>query len=222
MTSTDLVSDQDVLGTLRLLEEGGAVTPVSLTITRPDLPIEQWQDIGRFLGTIDRASRWWVGDWLLLGEALYGEEASQGVEATQSDRYSEAERVTGLDHGTHMNVASTCNRVPVENRRPELGFWLHTEVAALEPELQREWLQRAVEEGWTRSQLRAELRAPAEEDEAETAPEDAAPEGEHVSIAERIEQAARLVWHQSQRTEDGGLLVPAEIAAQLAAALGEE
>lgn len=225
MTTTDLVTTDVERGAIQLLldlEREGKADEVSLVITDVDLPYETWEALGRFLGSIDRRSRWYIGDWLNFGEAIYGQDASQGVEATQAERYSEAERVTGLDHGTLMNVASICGRVARSRRRSELGFWIHAEVAALEADEQVKWLEIAVEEGLKRNELRDRIREatrPPAPDPSEDPPEEGEP---RMTRAEVIEQAARRVYHQGQPTSEGGALVPAEPWAALTAALGEE
>lgn len=223
--TAEMVTTAAERGAIQLLlelEQEGKADEVSLTITDVDLPYETWEALGRFLGSIDRRSRWYVGDWLNFGEAIYGQEAAQGVEDTQANRYDEAERVTGLDHGTLMNVASICGRIARSRRRKELGFWIHAEVAALEPDEQVEWLEIAVQEGLKRNELRDRIR----DSKRPPAPEEPEPEpqeGEPVMTrAEIVEQAARRVYHQGQPTSEGGALVPAEPWAQLASALGEE
>lgn len=204
------------------LEQAGAVDEVSLNLTDPDLPYQRWEDLGRFLGSIDKRSRWYIGDWLNFGEAVYGESAAQGVEATTSERYSEAERVTGLDHGTLMNIRSVCAKVPRENRRKDLGFWIHSEVAKLDAAEQPRWLDAAIENGWSKTDLRDAIRAeknpPAEADSdggGEGAP--AAP-----TASEKIEEAANVVVDAWSLNSDGEWVVPKEAGAQLLAALGRE
>lgn len=225
--SADLVPLADSeLGITQLvlnLDRAGAITETALMLTDPEMSIDRWMMLGNFLGRIDRASRWWVGDWLNFGEAVYGEAASQGVDSTNSERYSEAERVTGLDHGTLMNIRSVCGRVTKDRRRKELGFWIHAEVAALEPEDQVEWLQRAIDEGWTKSQLRDAIKeAKGQTPPPPPAPSEGDPPPPALSRAERLEAAARAVFNTWQTTSDGSKLVPAESAAQLESALGEE
>ncbi len=203
------------------LEAAGAVDEVSLNLTDLDMPYQRWEDLGRFLGGLQRRTNWYLGDWLNFGEALYGQEASQGIDSTTKQRYDEAERVTGLDHGTLMNIRSICGRVARERRRSELGFWIHAAVAPLDPEEQIEWLQRAIDEGWTRVQLQDAIKEAKNPTPPEPEP-DGGGGGGGLTISERVEQAARLVWQQAQPTSDGSFLVPAESMSQLAAALGEE
>jgi hypothetical protein len=219
------IAGEEQKGAIQLLldlEANGEVDAVSLNLTDPDLPYETWEALGRFLGSLDRRSRWYLGDWLNFGEAVYGEAASQGVEATTAERYNEAERVTGLDHGTLMNVRSVCARVARSRRREELGFWIHAEVAPLDPEEQIAWLDRAVAEGWTRAELRDAIRESKNPTPAGDGDPPSAPGEPVLSISERIELAARRVYHQAQATAAGQVLVPAEPWAQLREALGEE
>lgn len=218
-TGLALAADKGVLELVLELEKGGAIDTISLTLTDPEMTYDRWEALGKLLGRVDRASRWWIGDWLNFGEALYGEKSAQAIETTQADRYKETERVTGLDHGTLLNISSICRKVARSRRRPELGFWIHGEVSALEPQEQIHWLQRAVDESLTKSELRAAIKGDVEPEED---PEPAEGGTGNLTVAERLEQAARHVYHQWERAQDGSYIVPAEAAAQLIAALGEE
>lgn len=215
--------EQGAIQLLLDLEATGKADEVSLVLTDPELPYDTWEALGRFLGSVDRRARWYIGDWLNFGEAVYGEEAAQAVEATTAERYQEAERVTGLDHGTLMNIRSVCSKIARSRRRKELGFWIHVEVAPLEPDEQVHWLQQAIDNGWTKSELRQAIRDaknPPVEDDGDGGAGEGSFDG--VTLAERLEQAARLVYRQAQSTSEGDYLVPAEPMAQLAAALGEK
>jgi hypothetical protein len=228
MASDELaVLEEERHGAIQLLlalEAEGKADEVSLTLTDPDMPYETWEAMGRFLGSIDRRSRWYVGDWLNFGEAIYGEASAQGIDDTTRTRYNEAERVTGLDHGTLLNIRSVCGKVARSRRRSELGFWIHAEVAPLDPEEQIEWLQKAIDNAWTRAELRDAIRLvknpQIEPPDGDEPPPN--PVGEGLTLAERLEAAARIVFQTWQSTSDGSYLVPPESAAQLKAALGEE
>lgn len=224
MTDVILHDEAERHGAIQLLlnlEAEGKADEVSLQLTNPDMPLEQWEALGRFLGSIDRRARWYIGDWLIFGESVYGEAAAQGVESTTRERYDEAERVTGLDHGTLMNIRSICSKVAPSRRRKELGFWIHSEVKSLEPEEQVQWLQKAIDEGWKRDELRDAVRA-AQGALPEPGPSPNPPPGSHLTVGERIEHAARLVFQQAQPNSDGDYVIPAETWAQLREALGEE
>jgi hypothetical protein len=171
---------------------------------------------------MDHAIRWWIGDWLNFGEEVYGEDAAQAVESTRSERFDEAERVTGLAPQTLINISSVCRRISKSRRRPELHFSTHEVVASLEPNEQKEWLARAVKEEWTRADLRAALHeAQNPDDEGSTASGNGSLAG-GLTLSERLEAAARLVYHQGQPQRDGNVLVPGEAWQHLTAALGEE
>ena len=61
---------------LASLEENGWLSKTALVIDRPDLPFEQFEALGVHLGVVGTAVKWWQGDWLMYGEALYGELAA--------------------------------------------------------------------------------------------------------------------------------------------------
>lgn len=228
--ATDLVRLGEA-GTMQLvldLERAGALTSVSLDLNDPEMTYESWESLGRFFGTFDRAVRWWVGDWLNFGERIFGEAiASQGVESTTRERYDRAERVTGLDHGTLMNISSICGRVAKARRDPDLGFWIHAEVAPLEPAEQERWLTESRQNGWTRATLRDKIREAKRAAAGRPASDDGTADStggatDRLSPQERLEAAARIVFQQGQPTSDGSVLVPPSAWAQLRSALGEE
>lgn len=231
-------AQQGMMQLLLFLEENKLIDDVGLDLSGvTDLTPTGWRDLGQFFGKLGRRVNWYIGDWLNWGEdnlvvrddegviVSSGEDAAAalGVESTTRDRYDEAQQITGLDHGTLLNISSLCRKVARSRRRKELGFWIHAEVAPLEPEEQIEWLARTIEEGWNRSSLRDAIR----EAKNPTTPDDGGGGGDDegsggVSHSERLEEAARLVWRQCQPTSDGSFLVPAEAMSQLATALGEQ
>lgn len=215
-----LPEDEEIIRALRELEGAGAISATHLGLTNPDMSYDRWESLGRFFGRIGRAHLWWVGDWLIFGDDVFGHAAAQGVEATTKERYSEAERVTGFDHGTLLNVRSICARVARPRRRKELGFWIHSEVAALEADDQTMWLQAAIDNGWTRDKLRAAVRGKNVDDPEPADLEEPVDRGP--TPAEQIKTASTLVVRAASVTSDGDWLVPAASMAQLAAALGEE
>ena len=131
------------------LEQAGAVVDaVSLRLDHPtDLTWDQYERLGSFLGQLGQAYCWWVGDLLLYGEDLFGEEYAQ-IEAS-------------LPHSLHTleNYRSVAKRIPWNRRRPGLSFGVHETVAYLEPEDRDRWLDKAEDEGWKRDSLREAIRA---------------------------------------------------------------
>lgn len=131
------------------LEKAGAVNATSLVLP-PELPWDQYEALAAMFGQLHRTSSWLIGDLLNFGEKVYGE------------KYTQAAVLTGLADQTLMNYASVCAHVPRSRRRATLPFSVHAEVAYKTPQEQEEWLKKAVENRWTRAQLRDAMRGPAE------------------------------------------------------------
>lgn len=66
---------------------------------------------------------------------------------------------TGLTEGTVSVYRSIGKSVPPENRVEGVSFGHHMVVSKLEGQEQVEWLERSKDEGWTRQELRSEIRA---------------------------------------------------------------
>jgi hypothetical protein len=116
-------------------------------VPQRDLDHSDWLSAGRRLGAIGRCSQWWIGDWVRYGTARWGE------------KYAEAARVTGYDVASLRNMAWVASRFDLSLRNDKLTWSHHVLLAPLEPEAQREWLQRASEERLSVADLRLELRA---------------------------------------------------------------
>lgn len=110
-------------------------------------PFEMWLAVGRRLSAAANSSAWCLGDWLVYGEDIF------------PGRYREAIEQTSLDYKTLRNYAWVTRRFPMSRRRDTLSFGHHAEVAALPRPEQDYWLRKADELGWSRNQLRREVRA---------------------------------------------------------------
>jgi hypothetical protein len=106
-----------------------------------------WLATGRRLGAIGRCSQWWIGDWVRYGTARWGE------------RYAEAARVTGYDVASLRNMAWVAAQFDVSLRSDKLTWSHHVLLAPLEPEEQKRWLDRALQERLSVADLRLELKA---------------------------------------------------------------
>lgn len=106
----------------------------------------QWVRTGLYLGTVERVSQWWIGDWLLYGAAKWGE------------KYAEAAKITGYDAGSLRNMASLASHFSLSRRRDNLTWCHHAAVASLDEAEQDHWLDRAVEEKLSVADLRLELK----------------------------------------------------------------
>jgi hypothetical protein len=113
---------------------------------RRELTLTDWLRHGRCLGSVGRASGWWIGDWSRYGSARYGE------------KYAVAARITGYDVQSLMNMAYVASRFDISRRRENLSFSHHAELAALAPDEQERWLDRAELEGLSVRRLRTHLR----------------------------------------------------------------
>jgi hypothetical protein len=124
----------------------GSVTPVSLQL-RPDVSFDEWMAAGEKIYRVRQACHWWIGDWLIHGEAAYGEAYSQAIDDTKFAYYT-------LAHDKFV-----ASRFEVCRRRQNLSWSHHEAVAGLSPAEQDKWLNRAEKHGWTRDELREEIRA---------------------------------------------------------------
>jgi hypothetical protein len=138
------------------------------------LPFERWLVIGQHLSSTTASLAWCLGDWMVYGESAF------------AGRYRQAIEQTSLDYQTLRNYAWVARRYPLSRRREGLSFAHHAEVTALPDHEQDFWLRKAETLGWSRNQLRREVRSSvtAREDgqpprkENESAAADSASEGD--------------------------------------------
>lgn len=117
-----------------------------------DLPISEWAAIGDALSHAEGAVMWWVGDWW-----AYGEKQGYGERSAILEQLREA--------GHNPPSFKTCARAGVvarqfrsARRRVVLSFEHHKSVASLD-EGEQDWmLDRAETHGWSRAELRDEVR----------------------------------------------------------------
>jgi hypothetical protein len=115
---------------------------------RPGLEYGEWAAVWNTLGRIERAHRWWIGDWLNYGEREYGQV------------YEEALPMTGLDYKSLRNCKWVSGQIELSRRRDNLSWGHHAEVASLEPDEQDHWLGRAEDNHWSQKELRNWLKGP--------------------------------------------------------------
>ena len=200
------------------LESAANLPAGSISLVGLNLPAsvdyDAWQTIMRGLGHVNRWTVWALGDALNFGIDTFGEEAVAAAVEGPADRYNMLSRLTGLHPDTLRNYASLAARIARSRRRVELPPLTHEPVAKLEPAEQESWLERAVEEGWTREELRAAINGPRNGGSGGgLGRRDAV-----MVFAEQVEYTARRVLSQARKVEDG-YLVPAHIWEPFAAAL---
>jgi len=122
------------------------VTRVGLKIPKA-LDYNSWQQAGLKISRIADASAWCLGDWLIYGQSRH------------PDRYREAIAVAHLDYQTLRNYAWVARRFELGRRRDRLSLQHHAEVASLPSAEQDRWLDLAEKSGWSRNELRRNIRA---------------------------------------------------------------
>lgn len=145
------MSEQQAKSTLpAIVENSGLNLPGVYSRCGLELPenldFDDWQNIGLKLATIQRATLWWWGDWLNYGERRYGEMYSQALDASEYEPQS-------------LRAAKyVASRIELLSRLNNLSWSHHYEVAKFEPDLQDKWLRQAAEHGWSRKELRQQIK----------------------------------------------------------------
>lgn len=140
------------LALLADLERAGAISTIGLHLSDPNLPYDQFEALCVLLGKMHEAVRFAIGDAILLGEKLYGEEVYQALESLNVSEKARWE---------YMRVAA---RVPRSTRRKDLSWSHHRAVATLPPREQKQWLKTASDNQLSHLQLREALKPPPAEE----------------------------------------------------------
>lgn len=113
----------------------------------PDnMTFDRWQELGRYLSRASKGVQFWIGDWIIHGEARHGEMYSQALEATD------------FDYQTLANAVFVARNVKFSVRTEKLSFNHHLVVAPLPtPTQQALWLSRAVKENWAYRELKRRI-----------------------------------------------------------------
>ena len=75
------------------------------------------------------------------------------------EAYAQAVEITGMSVDRLNNYKWIANKIDVAQRRDDLSWSHHRAVAAFDPELQADWLERAIENGWSVNELWREIHA---------------------------------------------------------------
>jgi hypothetical protein len=128
------------------LERSGGISSIGLHLADPDFPYPQFEALCVLLGKMHEAVRFAIGDAIVLGEKLYGEESFQAFESLN------------LSEEARREYLRVSERVPRSRRRKDLSWSHHRAVAALEPAEQKDWLKRASDRHLSHHEMRAALR----------------------------------------------------------------
>lgn len=204
----DLTTSFELLVTL---EREGALTPTELQL--PDVDWSTYEAVGHFLGRINRSCSWWVGDWLVYGQANF------------ADRFEQAASITGLSEQTLLGRMFVSENVPPARRQAGVSFSCHSAVSRLEPPEQTRWLKAAAKGGWSYAELKERMKA-ARKDTRPALPglEDDEPAEIDTNLLIEVAQA---ILRDAREADDGSthpgyVYVPVEDIARLRAALGIE
>jgi hypothetical protein len=147
-----------------------AVIPITIkgvqfTATQADfdgLSFEETLIAGVTLCRAVNSSPWWIGAWVESIERRFLAEKTEGQEKPETKRYGlkyeAAAAATGLENGTLRTCLWVYKAVNLSRRRDKLSWSHHREVAHLDPKAQGEWLDRAIANEWSKSDLRQALR----------------------------------------------------------------
>ncbi|MDH6222580.1 LmbU family transcriptional regulator [Streptomyces pseudovenezuelae] len=174
-----------------------AATRRTALMLSPGLPLAQWAHLGRQMFVVTDSSAWWLGDWLIYGRREY------------RDRYRRALTESGLDYQTLRNYAWVAGKFEPSRRRARLSFQHHAEVAGSPADEQDEWLTRAERGGWSRNELRRQVRAHRQADRTLL----------HPLVRLQVPSDRRVRWQQA--AEAAGLDLLDWIVSRLDEAAGE-
>lgn len=209
LPGTQLVLDDKtfVAQPLKALAADGAITVVSLDLTRgSEYSVGEARKLLGWLGLMNRATNWWIGDALIQFQQIHPEEFSQLIEAL------------GLSESAAQARMFVCENISPDRRKPGLGFSMHFRVAKLSAREQRYWLDRAERGGWNYKTLVAEMAAK----RRETHPPLGEGMGEPGDVDEKLLMEAAQAVVSAKQDYGADWLVPREPMARLCAALGME
>lgn len=121
------------------------LTPTSLTLPQ-DATVDEWEQIGQALGSVQGAIQWWIADFVLTGEQQYGV------------KYERAMALTGLEYKTLANMVSVARKFESSRRRENLSFAHHAAVAGLAQEEQEALLDTAAAKSLSVAKLKQAMR----------------------------------------------------------------
>ncbi len=200
--------DKSTLSPLSALGEAGLLTATSLDLPT-EIDYDLYESFGTALGAFDRACRWWVGDWLLLGENRF------------ADRYAQAALHTGLSEQTLLNRVTVARAIAPSRRNHLVSYSCHVVVAPLTAREQKKWLTYAEKHGSTVAELKAAMKATRIDSAPLDTTTDVGSGGEDGVLTEVLIEAARSLLHNAEEAGEN-VICRREDVARLRAALGEE
>lgn len=123
------------------------ITKTSLKM-KSNATFDEWIGMGSTLRFFEVCIQFAMGDWMNSGEGKWGDKCAQVIDSTE------------FSVETVRNYAWVSAKVPPENRLDTLPFTFHQAVAGIESHVeQKRWLDRAVTNSWTVSDLKKAIKA---------------------------------------------------------------
>lgn len=113
-----------------------------------NLQPSEWLEAGQTIKAIDRFKNFALGDWMLAGERRFGEMYAQALDEFEWGSYSKVSKIVWV-----------ARNVPHENRRADLTWMHHHNVASIPVQDQLMWLAYAADEHLTADELKEAIRA---------------------------------------------------------------
>lgn len=122
----------------------GAVLSETALVLPEAYSQEQWADLGHKLGSFQKSSMWWIGDWVRFG---YRKQYGQTWEQFQ--------RITGLSRRTLQYAHQVAERFETRSRLRNLDWAHHQEVVSLPPDQAFRILEEAADQYLSTREVRA-------------------------------------------------------------------
>jgi hypothetical protein len=114
------------------------ITPLGIE-QYSQLTVEEWKNLGAYIGSAARSMAFVIGDWIMYGNTLLGT-VGEGQDCPQSDTLKLATECTGIDIKTLESYAHVARKLPMECRSERLS-WEHHKVIAKIPHHERtQWI----------------------------------------------------------------------------------
>lgn len=108
--------------------------------------VEEWTELVRILASVSQSAQWIIGDLLVYGER------------TWKKTYQDVMAITNLEYATLRTYAHVARKVDLSIRINKLSFAHHQLVTSRQSKEQREWLEKALANNWSISQLRDAIK----------------------------------------------------------------
>ena len=107
---------------------------------------DDWINDGSRFAGVGRSLLWWIGDWALYGEEVFGETVYQAYESC------------GYEPETIRDAIRVCRAWPREARCDDLSYNHHRLLVSVPEDLRDRWVDDALAFGWSCKDLRLELQ----------------------------------------------------------------